>query len=121
MGASNPSSSQMATTASAIAGNASTSSSELTTMSNTRSSARLQLRDAEAVAEDDPARVEDLEVDLAGLALEETGQFQQLDASQAAFDEFVQGEALAAIVHGNDDLVDVVLHGPARTGSTAAG
>ena len=69
----------------------------------------LQRRGAEPVAEDDPAGIQHVESDLAGLALEEGRQLEYIDAGEPAFEQLVHREPATAVVHRDDDLVDVVV------------
>ena len=58
--------------------------------------------------EDHPARIEHVEAHLAGLALEEGHQLDDLDAFEPAFEQLVHREAAASVVHRDDDLVDAL-------------
>jgi len=62
----------------------------------------------EPFREDHPARIEDVEPDLARFALEKSHQLVDLDAFQAALEQLVHREAPPAIVHRHDDLVDAL-------------
>ena len=61
---------------------------------------------AEAFGEDDPARIQHIEMHPAGLALEEAHEVDDLDAGEAAVEQLAQRELAAAVVHRDDDLVD---------------
>ncbi len=74
----------------------------------------LQRRGAEPAAEDEPARAEHVEADLAGLALEESRQLEHVDAGEPALEELVHREISPAVVHRDDDLVHLVGHRPAE-------
>ena len=75
-----------------------------------RSSHALDLRCAKAFAKNDPARIEHVEPHLAGLALEEGRQLDDLDTGEPAFEKLrASGNHAAAVVHRDDDLVDRVL------------
>jgi hypothetical protein len=63
---------------------------------------------AEAVGEDEPAGLGELHAHAAALALEEADDVAHRDAAQAALAQQRRGEALAAVVHGDHDLLDAV-------------
>src|SRR6056297_1326251 len=70
-----------------------------------------QRRDAKAGGEDHPARVYQVDTDLAGLALQETEKIQAVDAANLAGQQLVDRQIAAAVVHGDDDLVGFALPG----------
>ncbi len=59
----------------------------------------------DAVGEHDAARIQGIDVDASGAALEETDQIHHLDARHLAVENFLDGKVAAPIGDGDDDLV----------------
>src|SRR6185503_9420864 len=63
----------------------------------------------EAFGEDQPRRIQQIDVDLAGLAFEKRQHVDDVHAGELAVEQLLDREPLAAIVHRKNDLFGVVL------------